>query len=333
MKRAIIATASRADYGIYIPVLEKIKSYSHDKLHGHIIALCGTDYIEIDRWKITEDSTPLENYDWMLVLGDTMPMLKAAIWAAEHNIKVAHIHGGDKTGSIDDKIRPAISCFADFHLPSLQRHAERLLMMGIDEDKIKVVGPLGIYAMKDAEFIPEKELMAKLSLSDKPIILVIQHPVSTEVEQAGEQMRETLQAVSYFTDYQPVMIFPNGEAGSEAITKSMHDFFLYDGKRQNALHFKNLSYLTFLSLLKISSVIVGNSSCGLVEAPLFGVPCVNIGTRQNGRDYAEIYQVDYDAEKIKSIIGIALCSKPQAKNPYLLNVNGPEIIAEVLSEN
>jgi len=309
LKRIAVVSAARCDSGIYIPVIAELES---------------RDYLAVKIWDTHKPSNQTEmNPDWVVVLGDTMPMLEAAIWAAQHNIKVAHIHGGDKTGSIDDKIRPAISMFADFHFPSLPAHADRLRSMGIPDSKIRVVGPLGVYAMHDAEFIDPMDLCLSLGLSDRPAILVIQHPVSDTWFDSGMQMGETLRAVAQFPFFQPVVIAPNGENGSAAIINAITE--------SGMKYFPNLPYLTFVSLLKYSSVIVGNSSCGLVEAPLFGTPCVNVGTRQNGRQHGAMFQADYNANSIKRQIENALSfGRHSTCNPYALAVDGPKIIADVL---
>jgi UDP-N-acetylglucosamine 2-epimerase (non-hydrolysing)/GDP/UDP-N,N'-diacetylbacillosamine 2-epimerase (hydrolysing) len=319
MKRIAVITASRADYGIYLPVLKAIGDCP--ELQYNLVASGNPDYLA---FPLHEGFNVNDKPDVVMVLGDTMPMLEATIQAAEDNILIAHIQGGDTTGSIDNKIRYAISAFADWHFPTLPQHALRLRLMGIPPSRIKVVGPLGIYAMKDAEFISEDKLRAKLGLSDKPIVIVIQHPVSTEAEQAGWQMQQTLEAVMKIPDIQPVVIYPNSEAGSEDMIKVIRE--------SGIKSFVNLPYLTFISLLKYSSVIIGNSSCGLVEAPLFNVPCVNVGTRQGQRSCGSLtLNVDYAESKIReAIIYFLSKSKWASINPYALDIDGPKIIVDTL---
>jgi len=184
--------------------------------------------------------------------------------------------------------------------------------------------------MQDAEFVPESKLRKELGLSEKPIILVIQHPVSSEVSQAGEQMCQTLQAVSQFKDYQPVVIYPNGEQGSTEMIRVYQEWQM-ETPNKPPRYFPNLPYLTFVSLLKYSSVIVGNSSCGLVEAPLFGVPSVDIGSRQHGRIGGVNYWAPYDSKEIQRAIRLALEHGGRCPwNPYAISVDGPKIIADVL---
>ncbi len=352
--KVAVITGRRADYGIYLPVLRAIQADRDLQLDlivtaDHFWPQTGETVKEIidDGFKINScwaaygsmtnvisDINRILAVKWskqkpgfVLVLGDTGPMLAAATVAAHMNIPVGHIQGGDLTGSIDNKIRYAISAFSDYHFPSLPEHAKRLRRFGIPVDRIRIVGALGIYAMKDAAFIPELGVRTKLGLSDKPIILIIQHPVTDEADNAGEQMTATLNAVKAFPDYEPVIIYPNSDTGSEAMVKVI--------EASPFKKFKSLPYLMFLSLLKYSRVIVGNSSAGLVEAPLFGVPCVNVGTRQDGRigNKYNRYDVTYEAGGIRQAVD-NIIHDPRCvdNNPYKSDINGPSVIIETIKE-
>jgi UDP-hydrolysing UDP-N-acetyl-D-glucosamine 2-epimerase len=309
--KILIISAARSDEGIYLPVFKELDKHP-----------------EIE-YTIDNELYNHPNWDWVVVLGDTWPMLEATIKAVNSNIPVAHIHGGDLTGSIDESIRHAITRFTHLHFPALPKHAERLIKMGEEPWRITTVGPLGIYAMPEASFISEDKLKKELKLDERPIILVIQHPVSTEVNEAGQQMRETLEVVNN-PDWQPVVIYPNGEPGSREMLKVINEYPYRS--------FRNLPYLTFLSLLKISSCIVGNSSCGLVEAPLFGIPTIDIGNRQQGRTKGNsVTWVNNNAIMfIKGAVS-AYIKKPLScymdepvYNPYSGFTNGPEILVNKL---
>lgn len=300
--KLLIISAARSDEGIYLPVFKEL-----DK-HPDIEYLVDSELCSND-------------FDWVVVLGDTWPMLEATIQSVKQNIPVAHIHGGDLTGSIDESIRHAITRFAHLHFPALPEHEERLVKMGEEPWRIQTVGPLGIYAMPEASFIPEDKLRKELDLDERPIVLVIQHPVLTEVNEAGQQMRETLEAVNNPL-WQPVVIYPNGEPGSGNMVVVIKE---YPYKS-----FRNLPYLTFLSLLKASACIVGNSSCGLVEAPLFGVPCVDIGTRQEGRISGPGVLNIPSGGPIYSAIDFSIGCKEIKNNPYSGFVNGPELLVNKL---
>ncbi len=325
MRTVAIVTQARSDYGIYLPLLEAMKG----KLETDIIALGATDYF-LPHTRISVSFH--RGCDWVVVLGDTLPMLKAAIWAAERYTPIAHIQGGDATtgACIDEQIRHAITRFAHLHFPTTQQSADRLVKMGEEAWRIQVVGPLGIYAMPNAQFTPEKELRRNLLLSDKPIAIVLQHPVSTQAEQAGEQMRITLKAISQIPDIQPVVIYPNSESGSEDMIEVI--------KASGFLLFENLPYLTFQSLLKYSSVIVGNSSCALVEAPFYGIPAVNIGIREDGREHAaNLYNVGHDVAEIKKAIGVCMVVSTKTRlmmepSPFHPEPDGVDKIIKALIE-
>lgn len=325
MKNIAVITASRADYGIFLPVF---RALTDAKFNWHLVHMNDREYTGFpyvaDWHGSCFFSDEYDRPDAILVLGDTMPMLQAAMWAVERNITVCHIHGGDTTGSIDNKIRYAISALADWHFPSLPQHGSKLEAMGYPSERIRVVGPLGIYAMQDAAFIPGAELRKKLGLSNKPIIIVIQHPVSGEREH-GEKMEATLDALQPYKKRHEILVFyPNGEEGSESMIMAMQHYPFRT--------FKNLPYLEFISLLRISKLIVGNSSSGLVEAPLFGVPCVNIGTRQNGRiGGRNVLNSGCDSLDIKKSIEWQLRDgKELSKNPYQLDIDGTGIIIRTL---
>ncbi len=329
MKKVAVVTGSRADYGIYYPLLWAIQ---HDpdlelnlivkamhllKEHGDTVQEIKRDGFPIKEW---------ENPDALIVLGDRDEMLYSAIAAAHCNIPVCHIHGGDRSGSIDESNRHAITRFAHLHFPSSREDANRLIRMGEEPWRIQVVGPLGIYAMPDAEFIPRENLLRGLGLANKPIILVIQHPVTTQAHDSHHQIRITLTAVSSFLpDCEPVVIYPNSDAGSKAMLEVIESW--------NLPKFKNLPYLTFLSLLKESAVIVGNSSCAIREAPLFGVPAVNIGTRQLARhSNGVVVNVPHDREAIsKAIMACLARGRYKSINPYK-HLDGVRVIIDTIKK-
>ena len=325
MKVAVL-TESRADYGIYYPLLKALRADGRFELQllvtgMHLSRQHGltAGMIEFPYHIGCEDKLKRIGSDILFVLGDRRPMLEAAINAAYQNIPVAHIQGGDRTETIDESCRHAITRFAHLHFPALQESADRLLKMGEEPWRITVVGPLGIYAMPDADIIPREKLLRDLHLSDKPIILVIQHPVSGQEAMAGKQMADTLDGVCYH-GWQPVVIYSNNDPGSAEIITAIEEY--------PYAKFKSLPYRQFISLLKESAVIVGNSSCGIVEAPFFGVPVVNIGNRQRGRRYATgIININY-GDDIKEAIEYALTKGTQTiVKP---STEGVEKILEVL---
>ncbi len=325
--KVVILTESRADYGIYYPLLKTMSKDSRfelqlmiagmhwDEAHGKTVYCVELDFPD---W-VLDWFDP----DWLVVLGDRRPMLEATIRAAYDGIPIAHIQGGDRTGTIDDSARHAITHFANLHFPCTEQSAQRLIRMGEEEWRIKVVGPLGIYAMPEAEFLSKQQICEKLGLdASREIVLIIQHPVSTQVAQAGEQMRSTLEAVK---DYQSVIIYPNNDPGNQEMIKVIED--------SGIKAFKSLPYLEFLSLLKASNVIVGNSSTGLYEAGLFGIQAVNVGNRQMNREHgSNVENVTHNA----AIIRMAITEEDKAwqrfySNPFSSKIDGVKVILDTLA--
>ena len=188
--------------------------------------------------------------------------------------------------------------------------------------------------MRQADFISKDDLCKNLGLSaGEPLILVVQHPVTTQVGKASDQMRETLEALVE-VGHEAVVIYPNADAGGRAIIETIKQ---YEGYRFIKL-FKNLPYLTFLSLMRAAAVMIGNSSAAIVDAPLFGLPAINIGIRQEGRQRGvNIFDVPHRREDIIKAIKEALADKElraklqQETNPYNVGRDGAERIADILS--
>ena len=286
-----VVTGTRAEYGLLYPVMKAIQG--HPKLRlaliatgMHLMPEFGYTVEEVERdgfsidakvpiysngdtgaamarslgLGITGITQALEQMepDIVVVLGDRGEPLAAAIAGAHMNIPVVHIHGGDTTAGacIDESIRHAITRFAHIHLPATPKSAERLIKMGEEPWRIHIVGPLGIYAMRQADFIPKNKLYNNLGLDpDKPVILVVQHPVTTQVEKAPEQIRQTMEALVELGE-QAVVIYPNADAGGRAMIEVIKEYEDYPSIKV----IKNLPYLTFVSLMKVADVMVGNSS-------------------------------------------------------------------------
>ncbi|MBT3408891.1 UDP-N-acetylglucosamine 2-epimerase (hydrolyzing) [Candidatus Woesearchaeota archaeon] len=266
--------------------------------------------------------------DIILIEADRYEQLINAYTSAMLNIPIAHTSGGDISGSIDNSIRHSITKFAHIHLPGTEDSKERIIKMGEEFWRIHLVGtPLFKKTM------PKEELEKKLHIDlNKKTILVIQHPVSFQNEIAGKQMKITLEAIKEL-NIQTIILHPNGEPGSEGIIKEIQK-----NKDNSNFHlFKNLNPLTFISLLNNVSVMVGNSSAAIVEAPNFKLPSINIGIREQGREKAEsTLNSEHDKKQIKQKINFALSktfsnSIKNMKNPY--NSNNVEAnICEILSK-
>lgn len=258
--------------------------------------------------------------DFLLILGDRGEPLAAAIAAAYMNIPVAHISGGDSAkAGLDEPARHSISKFASIHFPTTKLSAERLIKMGEDKWRVFVAGHATLDTVMNTKLPSKKDLEKQLGFKLKrPLILMVQHSVSTEPEKAGSQIRETLEAIKDLK-LQTIIIYPNSDAGSLDIIKEIKKYEHYD-----FIHtFRNLSNMVYLGLLKNCDVIVGNSSSGIIETPAFKLPSVNIGIRQEGRERStNVIDIVHKKSEIikairKSIYDRNYIKKvKKCKNPY-----------------
>ena len=258
---------------------------------------------------IVELTTCLNNIkpDYLVVVGDRYDVLPAVIAASYVNIPVAHIQGGEITGSIDEVVRHAVTKFAHIHFPATEKAKEVILRMGEHPDRVFTVGCPSIDLLLSAEALSKKELFCDKGFREKdqmkldpekPFLLVVQHPVTTEYEQSCFQITETLKAVEELK-MQAIMIYPNLDAGSDYIVQGITRFVSSHDVDDFLILRKHFSMEQFFNLLRTADCVVGNSSAGIRESCYFGTPAVNIGTRQNFRQRGlNVIQVDYNADQI-----------------------------------
>lgn len=272
--------------------------------------------------------------DVLLVSGDRGEVLAATVAAAYMNIPVAHIQSGDLSGHIDGSARHAITKLCHVHFPSCDDSAERVVKLGEEPWRIFNVGAPQLDEIIRGKRVPLETVMEKLDLrSDEPIVIVVQHPVLAEVEEAADQMRETMEAIREL-GIQTVMIYPNVDAASQDLIKVVQEYAHLPFVR---LH-KSLDREVFITLLEAASMLVGNSSCGILEAPSFKLAAINIGTRQRGRLQASnVINVDHDRVAIAEAMKKALKDEDflhrlsQCVNPYG-DGHSAERVVKVLSE-
>jgi len=217
--------------------------------------------------------------DLVLLLGDRGEMVAGALAAVHLGIHVAHLHGGERTGTLDESFRHAITKLSHIHFPATEDAAERIRRMGEAPETVHVIGAPGLVGVAGRPQPDAKALRASLGLdSAVPLALCIFHPVVQEAAQAAEQMRLLVEATQA-AGYAMAVLRPNSDAGGDAI-----DAFLDTVPTGPA--FRVLTHLerdTYLDLLGACDLMIGNSSSGIIESASFAVPCVNIGTRQNDR--------------------------------------------------
>ena len=247
--------------------------------------------------------------DIVLLVGDRYEILAGATAASVANIPVAHVQGGEKSGTVDETIRHVITKLSHLHFPSTQKSAARICAMGEDPQSVFNVGCPAMDHIREMTYVEREDLKRlkglgclRLDLS-LPYAILLQHPVTTECDQAGPQMDITLEAIQK-TKIQTVLLYPNPDAGSDEILRSIRDFSRrYGEKGVIKSKYKNLSFDVFLNLLKHADCLVGNSSSGIREAHAFGIPVINIGTRQSERERtANIIDVPHAEDEISTAI-------------------------------
>tara|TARA_B100001123_G_C15331906_1_gene1031485 strand:+ start:2592 stop:3737 length:1146 start_codon:yes stop_codon:yes gene_type:complete len=255
--------------------------------------------------------------DFILLAGDRGEQLMGAIAGAYCYIPVAHIQAGELSGNIDGMTRHAIGKYAHIHFASNKDAADRLIKLGEQDFRVHNVGAPQVDELVNNEVTEIGELMKKFEIDlQEPYLLVAQHPVTEEFDRASEQIDQTMEALRFF-EMPKIVILPNNDAGSmmirEGINRHRHgDFFV----------FANLKRKDYLGFMKNSIAIIGNSSSGLLEAPTFKIPAVNIGRRQKDR-YQGINVINSPFDKEKIINAIKKAKSTKFRNKLEKNCENP----------
>jgi UDP-N-acetylglucosamine 2-epimerase (non-hydrolysing)/GDP/UDP-N,N'-diacetylbacillosamine 2-epimerase (hydrolysing) len=352
MKKRKIAcmTATRADYPRVKSVLQEITARPNLELKlivtgmhlvkefGHTVDEIVRDGFEIDERveMYSGDDTPYGmavaaarcakgmadafnkiKPDLFLLTVDRIETLAAAQSAAYMNLPIAHIQGGEVTGTIDESIRHAVTKMAHIHFPATPDAAERIIKMGEDPNFVHRVGCPYVDIISSIEYRSKAELSKDYAFDpSRPLILFTQHPVTTEYGQGVEQMKITIDAIKNFPDVEVVALYSNADAGGQEIIDLM--------KKTPQFHiFPNITNNDYLGLMKHADLMIGNSSAGIREAPSFHLPAINIGTRQAGRlRAANVIDVPHNLEALTQAINKALYDNEfkreveTAANPY-----------------
>lgn len=302
------ASAILSNYGDVLPIMKKDGFIPNAKITmtlegGSPVAMAKTTGIGL-----AEFATVFDNLepDIVVVRGDRYEVMSAALAAAYLNIPLAHIEGGDVTGNIDESVRHAITKLAHIHFTTNEESQKRVITMGEHPDYVFNVGCPGVECVSQHQGVLSPELINSIGVGDvididQPYIIVMQHPVTTEVGKNREHITQTLSAI-YNIGIPTIWFWPNVDAGTDEISKGIRVF-----REQYAPdHIRFIKYLEadqFISLLKGARCLVGNSSAGIKEASYLGIPVVNIGTRQQGRMKGHhIKDVGYNKDDIKAAI-------------------------------
>jgi len=287
---------------------------------------------------ILEAASLFENIrpDIVLTVADRFETIATAIAASYMNIPVAHTQGGEVTGSIDESVRHAVTKLSHLHFPATERAYQFVLRMGEDPGTVHFTGCPAMDILARSDLSLSGDLFKKYAgvgaeiNPSKPYLVVLQHPVTTEYGEGLIQINETLEAVKRI-GMQVAWLWPNVDAGSDHISKGLR---IYREKNQtNSLHFyKNFSVEDYARLINNAACVVGNSSSGLRECAFLGVPAVNIGTRQQGRERAEnVIDVPYGADYIEDAILKQLAHGRYQSSRMFGDGSSGERIAEVLA--
>ncbi|MEM7261883.1 MAG: UDP-N-acetylglucosamine 2-epimerase, partial [Planctomycetota bacterium] len=335
-RRVAIVTGARAEYGLLRPVMRAVVEADLDLFivasgthlspaHGNTVHEIEADGFEVAaRVEVLPDAdTPaataraigrgvvgftdaFENLDpeIVLVLGDRSEIFAAATAAAATRRVLAHIHGGDRTrGGLDESYRHAITKLSHVHFAASDASRERIVAMGEPANSVHSVGAPGLDSLRSFEPFSRLEIAARLGVElPTPFVVVIQHAVSSDPASAAEQIRTTLRAIDR-CQVPAVVVRPNNDPGGQRVNEVIDE---YTG--ETPLHvFANLEHDLFLSLLTHTHALIGNSSCGIIEAPSLGLPVVDIGTRQNGRERADnVIAVDHEPNAIAAALNRAV---------------------------
>lgn len=255
--------------------------------------------------------------DLFLITVDRVETLATAQTVVLMNFPMAHIQGGEVTGTVDESIRHVVTKLSHIHFPANDDAAQRIIKMGENPQNVHTVGCPYLDIIRTHKYKDKKELSNKYGFNPvKPLVIFTQHPVTTEYGQGNKQLHITIEALTEYSEIEIVALHSNADAGGREIIKEM--------KKNSHFHiFPNIDSKDFLSLLKHADLMIGNSSGGIREAPSFHLPVVNIGTRQNGRLRAEnVIDVPHNVEDISNAINRALYDEEFKKtvkkvtNPY-----------------
>ena len=282
---------------------------------------------------ITSTSSTLDKIkpEKIVILGDRYELLGCAIASMSHRIPIAHIHGGEITsGAIDDSIRHSISKLSHLHFPIHDEYKKRLIQLGENPETIFNYGGLGAHSIKNIKFKSKLDLENELKIKlDKMIFLITFHPTTLEKNKSKYQVSNLLSALDKFKDVIKIFTSSNFDHENKIIKRKILNFTY---KNKNAFFYSSLGHSSYVSLMKISSLVIGNSSSGVLETPSLGIPTVNIGNRQKGRIISKNivnskYEKNHIIKNIKKALILDKKKLSKIGSPFY-KINTPKNIAK-----
>ncbi len=358
MKKILFLTGTRADFGKLKSLIRKCESTVGIEAHifvtgMHMLEKYGMTSKEVDKSNFnsiykfinqnSHDSMDnilaktihgLSDYvkelrpDMIVVHGDRVEALAGAIVGALNNILVSHIEGGEVSGTIDELIRHSVSKMSHLHFVCNETAKKRLIQIGETESSIFVIGSPDLDIMTSNSLPCLKEVQERYDIPFERYSVFMYHPVTTCVDLLPENIKATVDAMLESND-NFVVIYPNNDHGTEIIIKELERL-----KNNNRFRvFPSIRFEHFLTLIKNAQYMLGNSSAGVREAPFYGLPSINLGSRQNGRSSAEsILHCNEVKSEIIAMIEIANSSKFKPSQEFG-DGNSDNLFAEALINN
>ena len=368
MKRIGIMTGTRAEYGLLKPLMQEINKDNDLELYlivsgMHLSPEFGMTYKEIegDGFQINAkvemllssdspagisksiglgvigfaDEFQRADLDMLILLGDRYEALSAAICALVMRIPIAHLHGGELTeGAIDEGIRHSITKMSYLHFTSTEQYRNRVIQLGENPERVFYVGALGVENIKKINLMTKEELERSIHFEiDENTVVVTYHPVTLENNTVEEQFLNLLKVLDRNPKIRMIFTKANADTNGRIVNELIDKYAAQNSER--ACAFMSLGQKRYLSALKYCRIVIGNSSSGIIEAPSFGKPIINIGDRQKGRICADsVINCGYTQQEIQQAMETALTKEFENKasncrNPYEKENTAANIISVI----
>ena len=368
MKRIGIMTGTRAEYGLLKSLMQEINKDNDLELYlivsgMHLSPEFGMTYKEIeeDGFEINAkvemllssdspagisksiglgvigfaDEFQRADLDMLILLGDRYEALSAAISAMVMRIPIAHLHGGELTeGAIDEGIRHSITKMSYLHFTSTEQYRNRVIQLGENPERVFYVGALGVENIKKINLMTKEELERSIHFEiDENTVIVTYHPVTLENNTVEEQFLNLLEVLDRNPKIRMIFTKANADTNGRIVNELIDKYAAQNSER--ACAFVSLGQKRYLSALKYCRIVIGNSSSGIIEAPSFGKPIINIGDRQKGRICADsVINCGYTQQEIQRAMETALTEEFENKarncrNPYEKENTAANIISVI----
>ena len=368
MKRIGIMTGTRAEYGLLKPLMQEINKDNDLELYlivsgMHLSPEFGMTYQEIeeDGFEINAkvemllssdspagisksiglgvigfaDEFQRADLDMLILLGDRYEALSAAISAMVMRIPIAHLHGGELTeGAIDEGIRHSITKMSYLHFTSTEQYRNRVIQLGENPERVFYVGALGVENIKKINLMTKEELERSIHFEiDENTVIVTYHPVTLENNTVEEQFLNLLEVLDRNPKIRMIFTKANADTNGRIVNELIDKYAAQNSER--ACAFMSLGQKRYLSALKYCRIVIGNSSSGIIEAPSFGKPIINIGDRLKGRICADsVINCGYTQQEIQQAMETALTEEFENKarncrNPYEKENTAANIISVI----